>query len=59
MGESKRLDDAITVVQRIMELEPTNAQPRLTLASLYWDSGKEDKAVGVLKEFVAGDHEKR
>jgi FimV-like protein len=51
----KRPEQAIPVVQNMITLDPANPAHKLTLASLYWDTGKEDKARELLKEVVAAD----
>ncbi len=51
----KQVNDAISVIQKIIVLEPKDMRHKLTLAGLYWDSGKEDQASEVLKNLLAAD----
>ena len=51
----KQVDDAVSVVQKIIVLEPKEMRHKLTLAGLYWDSGKEEQATEVLKNLILAD----
>ena len=56
--KKKRVDDAISQIQKVIELEPDVHQHRLGLAAIYWQSGREPQAKDVLKSFVQAELKK-
>lgn len=56
--KKKRVDDAISQIQKVTELEPDVHQHRLGLAAIYWQSGREPQAKDVLRSFVQADPKK-
>jgi Tfp pilus assembly protein PilF len=56
--KQKRVDDAVSQIQKVIELEPDVHQHRLGLAAIYWQSGREPQAKDVLKSFVQADPRK-
>lgn len=53
--KTKRTDDAISRMQKVIEMEPDVSQYRLSLAAIYWQVGKEQQAKDVLTTFEQAD----
>jgi Tfp pilus assembly protein PilF len=50
--KSNRIDDAVSQMQKIIEIEPEVSRHRMALAGIYWQAGKEQQAKDVLKSFL-------
>jgi len=56
--KKKRVDDAIRLMQKVVEIEPNVDQHHLNLAAIYWQSGREQQAKDVLSSFEQADPKK-